>query len=103
MRRKLVNALLTVTGFTCLIVASGMASSALTSSPRPAITATSDLRAVLTDEGAVQRPAMTPANVTNINFDQAFSDATAIRNRNDTPLVREKFRNVGWTRIIAAR
>ena len=103
MRRKLVNVLLTVTGFTCLIVGSGMASSALTSTTRVAAPPKLDFRGTLAQQADIQRPIMTAAFVTNINFDQAFSDATAIRSRNDTPLVREKFRAAGWTRILGPR
>jgi len=103
MRRKLVNVLLTVTGFACLIVGSGMASSALTSTTRLAETLKLDFRGTLAQQPDIQQPVMTPAVITNINFDQVFSDATATRSRNDTPLVREKFRAEGWTRIIGPR
>jgi hypothetical protein len=104
MRRKLVKAVLTVTAFACLIVGSGMVSSAIWSSgARSATAAKSDFRVTVADASDVQQPVITPAVVTNINFDQTFSDAAGIRSPNDTPPLREKFRNVGWTRIIAPR
>jgi hypothetical protein len=104
MRRKLVKALLMVTAFTGLIVASGMASSAiLGSGARSVAPARSDLRVTLAEPSDSQRPLTTPAVVTKVNFDQSFSDVAGIRSENDTPRLREKFRNLGWARIAGSR
>jgi len=104
MRRKAANVLLTVVAFACLIVGSGMASSALWGSANaPATAAKSDSRGTLADASDNQRPVITPAIVTQINFDQAFSDAAAGRSRDDIPPVREKLRDAGWRRIIGPR
>src|SRR5829696_8102081 len=103
MRRKAANVLLTVSAFACLIVGSGMASSPMwSSSNRPAPAAKPDFRGTLAD-ASDQRPVITPASVIHINFDQAFSDATAVRSRDDIPPVREKLRDAGWRRIIGPR
>jgi len=104
MRRKAANALLTVCAFTCLIVGSGMASSAMRGSVNATPTAAkSEFPGTLADASDNQRPVITPAIITNINFDQAFSDATAVRSRDNIPSVREKLRDAGWTRIIGSR
>jgi hypothetical protein len=101
MRRQAANVLLTVSAFACLIVGSGMASSAMRSSANAPVTAAkSNLRGTLADASDNQRPLITSAIVTHINFSQAFSDATAIRSRDDIPPVREKLRDAGWRRII---
>ena len=104
MRRKLVKALLTVAAFACLIVASGMASSAiLGSGARSTVPAKPEFRATLDEPSDSQRPTVPPAAAANINFDETFSDLARIRNANDTPRLREKFRNLGWARITSSR
>jgi hypothetical protein len=103
MRRKAANVLVTVSAFTCLIVGSGMASSAMWSSSNgPTTAAKSDFRGTVAD-ASDNRPVITSAIVTHVNFDQAFSDATAVRSRDDIPPVREKLRDAGWKRIIGSR
>jgi len=104
MRRKVANVLLTVSAFVGLIVGSGMASSAMWSSANaPPTAAKSDFRGTLVDASDNERRVVTPAIVIHINFDQAFSDATAVRSRDDIPPVREKLRDAGWRLIIGPR
>src|SRR5215217_9072501 len=104
MRRKVANVLLTVSAFVGLIVGSGMASSAMWSSANaPPTAAKSDFRGTLVDASDNERRVVTPAIVIHINFDQAFSDATAVRSRDDIPPVREKLRDAGCRRIIGPR